>query len=171
MKLQLCLSLKKKRCMRVWEQIVGGFDWWEVGDSPATTELKLKGKEVPTCSGGWCSDAQLCPTLCAPMDCSPLGSSVHGDSLGKNTGVGCHFLLKGIFLTQESNPSLLHWQVDCLPLMPACGIRQVARREGKRWRMGPDGPVASRKCVRVCVFGVRVCKEVVKVKWGYKVGS
>ena len=28
------------------------------------------------------------------MDCSPPGSSVHGDSLGKNTGVGCHALLQ-----------------------------------------------------------------------------
>ena len=27
---------------------------------------------------------------------------------GKNTGVGCHFLLQGIFLTQGSNPGLLH---------------------------------------------------------------
>ena len=27
---------------------------------------------------------------------------------GKNTGVGCHFLLQGVFLTQESNPGLLH---------------------------------------------------------------
>ena len=26
----------------------------------------------------------------------------------KNTGVGCHFLLQGIFLTQGSNPGLLH---------------------------------------------------------------
>ena len=33
-----------------------------------------------------------------------------------NTGVGCHFLLQGIFLTQGSNPHLLHWQVDSLPL-------------------------------------------------------
>ena len=30
------------------------------------------------------------------------------DFPGKNTGVDCHFLLQGIFLTQESNPSLLH---------------------------------------------------------------
>ena len=37
------------------------------------------------------------------------------DSLGKNTGMGSHFLLQGIFLTQGSNPSLLHWQVDSLP--------------------------------------------------------
>ena len=34
------------------------------------------------------------------MDCSPPGSSVHGDSPGKNTGVGCHVLLQGIFPTQ-----------------------------------------------------------------------
>ena len=30
--------------------------------------------------------------------------------------MGCHFLLQGIFLTQGSNPHLLHWQVDSLPL-------------------------------------------------------
>ena len=41
--------------------------------------------------------------LCDPMDCSPPGSSVHGGSPGKNTGVGCH-ALQGIFPTQGSNP-------------------------------------------------------------------
>ena len=35
---------------------------------------------------------------------------------GKNTGVGCPFLLQGIFLTQGSNLCLLHWQVDPLLL-------------------------------------------------------
>ena len=40
--------------------------------------------------------------VCHPMDCSPPGSSVHGDSPGKNTGVGCHFLFQGVFLTQRS---------------------------------------------------------------------
>ena len=50
---------------------------------------------------------QPCPTLCDPMDCSPPGSSVHRDSPGKNTGVGCHALLQGIFPTQGSNPGLL----------------------------------------------------------------
>ena len=41
------------------------------------------------------------------------------DFPGKNTGVGYHFLLQGIFLTQGSNPHLLpilHWQADSLPL-------------------------------------------------------
>ena len=32
---------------------------------------------------------QSCLNLCDPMDSSPPGSSVHGDSPGKNTGVGC----------------------------------------------------------------------------------
>ena len=35
---------------------------------------------------------------------------------GENTGVGCHVLLQGIFLTQGSNSCLLYWQVDSLPL-------------------------------------------------------
>ena len=44
------------------------------------------------------------------MDSSPPGSSVHGDSPGKNTGVGCHVLLQGIFPTQGSNPGLPYWR-------------------------------------------------------------
>ena len=42
--------------------------------------------------------------LCNPMDCSLPGSSFHGDSPGKNTGVGCHTLLQRIFSTQGLNP-------------------------------------------------------------------
>ena len=38
------------------------------------------------------------------------------DFPGKNPGMGCHFLLQGIFLTQGSNFHLLHWQVDSLLL-------------------------------------------------------
>ena len=53
------------------------------------------------------------PLYCNPMDCSqgvlvPLSM----DSPGKNTGVGCHTLLQGIFLTQGSKVQLLHWQAD-----------------------------------------------------------
>ena len=48
------------------------------------------------------------------MDCSPPGSSVYGDSPGKNTGVGCHALLQGIFPTQGSNPRSPALQVDSL---------------------------------------------------------
>ena len=55
------------------------------------------------------------------MDYSPPGSSVHGDSPGMNTGVGCHALLQGIFLTQGIqglNPGLPALQVDSLPAEP-----------------------------------------------------
>ena len=44
-------------------------------------------------------------TLCDPMDYS---FSVHGESPGKNTGVGCHAVLEGIFPTQGLNPGLPH---------------------------------------------------------------
>ena len=55
-----------------------------------------------------CLVAQSCPTLCDPMNCSPPGSSGHGDSPGKNFGVGCHALLQGIFPKQGWNPGLPH---------------------------------------------------------------
>ena len=65
--------------------------------------------------------AQSCPTVCNPMDCSLPGSSVHGIFQARSTGVGYHFLLQGIFLTQGLNVPLLRlllWQVDSLPLVP-----------------------------------------------------
>ena len=55
-----------------------------------------------------CLFAQSCQTHCDSMDYCPPGTSVHGDSPGKNTRVGCHALLQGIFPTQGSNPGLLH---------------------------------------------------------------
>ena len=91
-----------------------------------------------------CVSAQSpsCVWLRNPMACSLPGSSVHGNfqarilewltennkimwnnypsmkknNLKKNTGVDRHFLLQGIFPTQESNLWLLHWQADSLPL-------------------------------------------------------
>ena len=56
-----------------------------------------------------------CLTLCNPMDCSPPGFSVHGDSPDKNTGMGCHALLQRIFPTQELNWGLLHCKWILLP--------------------------------------------------------
>ena len=46
-------------------------------------------------------------TLCDLMDCNPPGASVHGDSPGKNSGVGCHTLLQGIYQMQGLNLRLL----------------------------------------------------------------
>ena len=107
-----------------WQQV------WDNNSSPLTFSPSLQGSScspltlcVFSCSiffffNGLCSFlsfilesenevAQLCLTLWDPMGCSPLGSSVSPwDFPGKNTGVSCHFLLQGIFPTQESNPGL-----------------------------------------------------------------
>ena len=63
-----------------------------------------------------CLVAQLCLTLCDPMDSSLPDSSVHGDSPGKNTGVSFHALLQGIFPgIKPRSPTL---QVDSLSSKP-----------------------------------------------------
>ena len=64
---------------------------------------------------GLCLVTQSCLTLCDPMKYSPQVSSVHGDSPGENTGVDCHALLQGTFLSQESNPGFPALQADSLP--------------------------------------------------------
>ena len=43
---------------------------------------------------------QLCPTLWDPWTVGTPSFLCPWDSPGKNTRVGCHFLLQGIFLTQ-----------------------------------------------------------------------
>ena len=87
----------------------------------------------------WClsSVAQSCPTLCDPIDCSPPGSSVHRIFQARNTGMGCHFLLQGIFLTQGPKLRLrllylLHWLADSLAPRHL-GIRSPCLGCKKRW--------------------------------------
>ena len=60
-----------------------------------------------------CSVARSCLTLCNPMDCGPPGSSVHGLLQARILDRTAISLSRGIFLTQGSNPGLLHlfhWQ-------------------------------------------------------------
>ena len=64
---------------------------------------------------------QSCLTLCdSPWTATPR-LLCPWDSPGRNTGVGCHFLLQGFFPTQRWNPCvlcILHWQASSLPLAP-----------------------------------------------------
>ena len=60
---------------------------------------------------------QSCPTL-RPCGLQPTRILSPWDSPGKNTRVGCHDLLQGIFHTQGSNLHLLHCQAGSLPLAP-----------------------------------------------------
>ena len=63
-----------------------------------------------------CLIDQSCPTLCNPMDSSPPDSSVHGNSPGKNTGVGCHALLQEGGLKQN----FWNWSSAAKSKMRAC---------------------------------------------------
>ena len=76
-----------------------------MGQNANRTIILYEGHRAVACA---CLVSQSCPTLCDPVDCSPPGSSVHGDSPGKNIGVGCHYLLQSIFPTQGLNLGLVH---------------------------------------------------------------
>ena len=62
--------------------------------------------------------AQSCPALCDPVDCSPTKLLHPWDPPGKNTGVGYHFLLQGVFPTQGLNPGLLALEAAALTSEP-----------------------------------------------------
>ena len=87
---------------------------------------------------------QLCLTLCEPVDYSPPVSSIHGESPGKNTQVGCYAILQGIFPPQGSNPghlncrwilyqmsgdSLVAQRVKSLPAMRETQIRSLGQED------------------------------------------
>ena len=72
------------------------------------TEIKMSVSLVCVC-------AQSYPTLYSCIDCRPPGSSVHGIFQARMLE-RVAILLQGIFLTYGSKQSLLHWQVDSLPL-------------------------------------------------------
>ena len=80
-----------------------------------------------------CLVTQLCLTVCNPMDYSLPGSSVHGDSPGKNTGVGCHALLQGIFPTHGLIPGLWHCRRILYHLSPQGNSVEWTRHPCMRW--------------------------------------
>ena len=91
-----------------------------------------------------------------PHDCSPPGSSVHGDSPTKNTGVGCHFLLQdlpnpGI---EPRSPAL---QADSLPAEPQGSPKETRLCSScgglgpEGWHPGPDIPSREKPLLlRIC---------------------
>ena len=85
-----------------------------------------------------CLVAQLCLTLCDPMDCSPPGSSVHGDPPGKNTGVDCPCPPLGDLPSSGPEPRS-PLQADSLPSEPSekpknTGVDSLALLQGN---LGP----------------------------------
>ena len=100
--------------------------------------------------------AQSCLTLCDLMDCSPPGSSIHGDSSGKNTEVGCHAFLQRIFPTQGSNVGLLCWQADSLPGI----LRQILSHQGspiyEELRSNVRHKPLKTKYIYSCIYSVQI---------------
>ena len=87
--------------------------WNSVFKATSSLCLKLVSKATPVCSVASVLSDSLQPhgPLPTRLLC-PLSSP------GKNTGVGCHFFLQGIFLTQGEDALLLHWQANSLPHEP-----------------------------------------------------
>ena len=114
-------------------QIVFWWWWWWWGCCCCWHSL-LKTQHVPGICPKWfmtvkpwerqteCVCAWVCMHLAVSNYLRPHGREptrllCPWDFPGKNTGVGSHFLLHGIFPTQGQNPPLLHWQVDSLPVV------------------------------------------------------
>ena len=78
---------------------------------------------------------QSCPTLCDPIDGSPPVSPLPWDSPGKNTGVGCHFLLQCMKVKSESEVAqsclTLSDPIDCSP--PGSSVRGIFQARVLEW--------------------------------------
>ena len=89
---------------RITEEIRGNKKHLETNDNKSTSTQNLCCLVTKSCLTLKHHGLQPARLLC-PQDFS-----------GKNTGVGCHFLFQGTFLTQRSNPDLLHCSKSCLTL-------------------------------------------------------
>ena len=79
----------------------GDVNWCSHCEQLYGDSLKCKNNYHALCA----KSLQLCLALCSSVDCREPGRLLcPWESPGKNTGVGCHVLLQGIFLTQGSNP-------------------------------------------------------------------
>ena len=112
-----------------------GFNPWLGNEDPESHAAwpRIKKKGIDFGLGSILEIQLICVCVCVLLRHSVVSDTLqpHGmwparplcswDFPGKNTGVGCHSLLEGIFPTQESNLHLwhlLHWQVGSLPLAP-----------------------------------------------------
>ena len=104
---------------------------------------------------------QLCLNLCNPMEYSPPSSSVHGIFQARNTGVGCHALLREIFPTQGSNPRILHcrWILHCWAIREAHVVWLFPRWWEKEEKKKPRREIRSRGCLTA-----------LRVTWGLALG-
>ena len=102
-----------------WKKFEEGFCSYENRQKSKWKRKEMRGKiGVADCV---CMLCRSVTSSLGPYGRSSPGSSIHGDSSGKNTGVGCHALFQGIFPTQEQNPGLLHCKWILYHLSPQGG--------------------------------------------------
>ena len=128
--------------MILWQHLrLSRFDccgqWSQEPSLAGAVKFPQKPRELQLVS----SVAEPCPTLRLPHGLQPSRLLCPWDSPGKCTGVGCHALLQRIFLTQGSNPGLLHllhWQAGSLPLVSHLfmnGLNIRSSLDDKCWRV------------------------------------
>ena len=110
-------------------------------ESPKRSTLRRGTSPSSSCL---CLVTQSCLSLCDPFGLKPTRVFCPWDFSGKNTGVGCHFLLWGIFSTQGSNPrlqGLLHCRWILYVMSHLSGGLGWQGREGRRasLRVIPSG--------------------------------
>ena len=87
-----------------------------------------------------CVKLLSCVQLFVTPQMQPTSVLCLWNSPGKNIGMGCHFLLQGIFLTQGLNLGLLHWQADSLQLSHLGSPLRMLRTEESQIQFSPDTP-------------------------------
>ena len=114
---------------------------------------------------------QSCPTLCDPIDSSPTRLPRPWDSPGKNTGVGCHFLLQCMKVKSESEVAqscpTLSDPLDCSP--PGSSIHGIFQARVLEWVPLPSPMRIHYVMFIFCVYlkfcGIRIKKIIIQKIW------
>ena len=108
-----------------------------LGSNSTLTKWKVNYRRhtIGTSAAAAAKSLQSCPTLCDPIDSSPPGSPVPGNSPGKNTGVGCHFLLQCMKVKSQSEVAqscpTSSDPMDCSP--PGSSIHGIFQARVLEW--------------------------------------
>ena len=100
-------------CYSLWGcKVLDTTEWLNINNNIISSYAFLSFlRGIGICAWVHSKSLQGCSTLCDPMNYSSPGSSVHGGSPGKNTRVGCHALLQGIFRPRDQ---ILFSYVSCI---------------------------------------------------------
>ena len=94
-------------------------EYWSGVPLPSPFNMQCEKNKMHTTQSMYVLRCPVTSDSSQPQGLQPARLLGPWDFPGKNTGMGWHFLLQGIFPTQGSNPQflcLLHWQVDSLPM-------------------------------------------------------